>query len=107
MPALIHANELGRRQMDAAHARAVAAAMLTASPPGVSDAILSESEDDHGWCYVIDWTTERAAKSCSFQDAPPPGIGPIAVDKKSGKAFYLGSQWLPLELEMAKEEGGR
>jgi hypothetical protein len=68
--------------MDITQGRA-AAAILAASPPGVTDAILLEGEEDHGWCYVIHWTMERAAASQSFDDVAPPGIGPVAIDKGS------------------------
>jgi hypothetical protein len=93
--------------MDAVQARNAAIALLSASPPSVPDAVLLEGEEDHGWCYVINWTTERAVASLSFEDVAPPGIGPIAIDKESGDAFYLGSQSLPRALEAARRCRGR
>lgn len=33
--------------------------------------------------------------------SPPPGIGPVAVDKATGKACYLSTVPLPVALDMA------
>lgn len=88
--------------MDATQATATAQELLTAAPPGVPDAVLSGQVEDRGWCFVLQWTTSRAIGSRSPADAPPPGIGPIAVDKESGEAFYLPSAPLPVALDMAR-----
>jgi hypothetical protein len=88
--------------MDIAQARRAAEELLSTAPPGVDDAVLTAQTDDHEWCFVIPWTTRRAMESGSFADAPPPGIGPIGVDKQTGEAFYLSSVPLPIALDVAR-----
>lgn len=87
--------------MDATQAVAAAQHLLSESPPGIPDAALVGNPEDHQWCYVLQWTSRRAVQTRSPQDAPPPGIGPIAVDKGRGDAFYLSSVPLPVALEIA------
>ncbi|WP_406039876.1 hypothetical protein OG799_29855 [Micromonospora sp. NBC_00898] len=93
--------------MDVTQARDAATRLLAASPPGVPDAVLSGGAEDQGWCWVLQWTTRRAMASGSPDDAPPPGIGPVAVDKATGEAFYLSSVPLPVALDMARAARGR
>lgn len=81
--------------MDAQQARANAAALLAEAPPA-ADAVLLDQVDDHDWCYVIQWTAA----------APQPGVGPVAVAKHTGEAFYLGSQPLPIALDLARSVHG-
>jgi len=94
--------------VDRAQAVEAARRLLRDEPPGISDGVLIEgSITDHGWCWVINWTSRRVMESNDPADAPPPGVGPIAVDKADGEAFYLSSVPLPIALEMAKENRGR
>lgn len=87
--------------MDVTQAVAAAQNLLSESPPGIPDAVLVGNPEDHEWCYVLQWTSRRAVQTRSLRDAPPPGIGPIAVDKSSGDAFYLSSVPLPVALDIA------
>jgi hypothetical protein len=103
----VHADELGTIEMDEAQARLAAEAFLAADPPEVPDAVLEDTVEDHDWCYVIWWTTRAALASGSYDDLPPPGYGPIAVDKASGVPFYLSSAPLEDSLEMARTARGR
>jgi len=94
--------------MEATQAIAIARQHLLAEPPGTTDGTLLEaSATDHGWCWVISWTSRKSLESNDPGDVPPPGIGPIAVDKADGEAFYLSSAPLPVALEMAKHARGR
>jgi immunity protein 35 of polymorphic toxin system len=88
--------------MDAAQATAAARQLLVSSPPGIPDPIALDDVTDHDWCWVVQWTSRRAVVSRDPADAPPPGIGPIAVDKATGEAFYLSSIPLPVALDMAR-----
>lgn len=87
--------------MDADQATAAARQLLTTQPPGIPDPIALDAAD-HGWCWVVQWTSRRAVTSRDPADAPPPGIGPVAVDKATGEAFYLPSVPLPVALEMTQ-----
>jgi hypothetical protein len=93
--------------MDVTQARAAAATLLATQQPGASDAVLLEGTDDHGWCYVIQWSTQRAIASGSDADLPTPGVGPIAVDKTNGEAFYLPSAPLRQVLDVFRRQRGR
>ena len=94
--------------MDATHAIEIAKGLLLRQPPGIPDADLIEgSATDDGWCWVIDWTSRRTLESHDPADAPLPGVGPIAVNKTDGEAFYLSSVTLPIALDVAKQARGR
>lgn len=81
--------------MDARQAREAAARLLAVAPPA-ADAVLLDDVEDHGWCFVLQWTA----------DAPQPGIGPVGIDKRSGAAFYLSSQPLPVAVDLARSARG-
>jgi Immunity protein 35 len=88
--------------MNETEATAAAHRLLTAQNPGVPDPVLLPGAADHDWCWVVQWSTQRAVTTRDPADAPPPGIGPIAVDKATGEAFYLSSVPLPVALDLAR-----
>jgi hypothetical protein len=50
-----------------------------------------EAADDYGWCYVFHYNTERYVATNDPGDAMGPGAGPIAVVKKDGAIYKMGS----------------
>lgn len=61
--------------------------------PGTSARLLRDPEETSR-CFVFYWTVEPAA-------TVPPGVGPIAVDRTTGEARFLGSQPLEIALDIA------
>lgn len=88
--------------MDRDEARALANELLANEPPDTNPVLLKQT-DDHGWCWVIQWTTRDAL---DIVRPPQPGFGPVAVDKLDHEAFYLSSQPLPVALELARKTRG-
>lgn len=50
-----------------------------------------EIAEDFGWCYLFHYNTERYIQTNDPNDAMGPGPGPIAVVKKDGAIFEMGS----------------
>lgn len=63
-----------------------------------------KSAEDHGWCYLFYYQTERYMQTNDSRDAVGPGGGgPLAVAKKDGRVFESGSA--PGYKERLDEEG--
>lgn len=83
------------------HAAARAArALLAEQPPAAADVALVGEPADRGWCWVCHWTLAGNLARAE-QEAPPPGVGPIVVVKRTGEALYLGSRDMATELAQA------
>lgn len=78
----------------------VAQRFMDGFSPGVAEPMLLHVEE-YDACYVVHWTSRRARETKDPADAPPPGVGPIAVPKDGAEARYLSSQPLPLALYFA------
>jgi hypothetical protein len=50
-----------------------------------------ELVEDFAWCYVFHYNTERYVETNDPDDAMGPGAGPIAVVKKDGAIYKMGS----------------
>ena len=92
--------------IDQSEAAERAAALLARQPPVQAEAALAGDPEDHGWCWVCNWTL-ASNLSGETHEAPPPGTGPVLVVKDSGEARYLGSQALDDELERAAQDLGQ
>jgi hypothetical protein len=84
-----------------------ATARLTDLPPAAEPVAALPPPEDHDWCFVVYWTLARNLDGDGPGEAPPPGFGPIVIDKETGQAWYLGSQNLPDELADARAHRDR
>lgn len=82
------------------HAIRAAEQLLRRIPPLPQPVTTIGDPELHDWCWIVYWTTSAIA-SGQATEAPPPGTGPILVDRFDGTAQYLGSQLLDDEIARA------